>query len=117
AGLDQAPAGSPGVQTLLLSSLQLARQRADLGLAVKWVSENPARRLGIWPRKGGLQLGADADLVLVDANARTAVVAEEMHSRQRHGALEGLGFDFAVRAVYSRGEPVAASGRGSGAAG
>ena len=42
-----------------------------------------------------------------------------MHSRQRHGALEGQRFGFAVRAVYARGElvarggePVAAPGRG-----
>jgi dihydropyrimidinase len=73
--------------------------------------------LGIHPRKGAIQAGADADLVLVDPAAETVVSAERMHSSQRHGALEGQRFGFAIRAVYSRGELVAADGepvRGEG---
>jgi allantoinase len=116
-GLDRAPAGSPGVQTLLLSSLQLASDQDRPELAAKWVSENPARRLGLWPRKGCLQPGADADLVLVDPKGRTVVGPEQMLSKQRHGSLAGMAFDFAIRAVYSRGEQVAAAGRVTGSPG
>jgi dihydroorotase-like cyclic amidohydrolase len=109
--LDAAPAGAPGVQTLLLSALQLAYERGDIGRAVKWVCENPALYLNVYPRKGAVQRGADADLVLIDRQAQTAIRADMMHSRQRHSPFEGTTFDFAIRAVYSRGELVAEDGR------
>lgn len=103
--LAEAHAGSPGVQSLLLSCLELARQSGDPLRAVPWVTEHPARIFGLYPRKGTIQPGSDADLVLVDPRARTAVRAEEMLSRQRLGALDGLELSFAIRAVYLRGEP------------
>ena len=112
-----APAGAPGVQTLLLSSLQLAGERGDIGRAVKWVSENPALHLNLYPRKGAIEPGADADLVLVDRRATTTIRAEEMRSKQKHGLFEGATFDFAIRAVYSRGELVARDGLPVGAPG
>jgi dihydroorotase-like cyclic amidohydrolase len=117
--LEDALPGSPGVETLYLSCLELARRQGDVGAAARWVAEAPARSLRLYPRKGAIRRGADADLVLVDPDAETAVSAGAMHSRQRHGALEGQRFNFAIRAVYSRGElvardgaPVARPGRG-----
>ena len=109
--------GSPGVQTLYLSCLDLARERGDVAAAARWVAEGPARTLGLHPRKGAIAPGADADLVLVDPAAETAVAPEAMWSRQRHGALEGRRFGFAVRAVYARGELVARDGQPTGRAG
>lgn len=118
--LEEALPGSPGVETLYLSCLELARQLGDLGLAVRWASQGPAEALGLRPRKGALEPGADADLVLVDAHAETLVSASRLHSRQRHSVLDGQRFGFAVKAVYSRGvlvatdgEPIARSGHGS----
>jgi dihydroorotase (multifunctional complex type) len=108
--LDEALPGSPGVQTLYVSCLELARQFGDVAAAARWVAEGPARTLGLHPRKGAVQRGADADLVVVDPAGETVVTAAAMHSRQRHGALEGQRFGFAVRAVYSRGELVARDG-------
>lgn len=108
--LEEALPGSPGVETLYLSCLELARQFGDIGLAPGWVSRGPALALGLHPRKGMLEPGADADLVLVDPHAETLVSAPRLHSRQRHSALEGQRFSFAVRAVYSRGELVAREG-------
>jgi len=102
--LADAHAGSPGVQTLLLSCLELARQAGDPLRALPWVSERPARIFGLYPRKGVIQAGSDADLLLIDPNGRTVARSDRMASRQRHGALEGLEFSFAIRAVYVRGE-------------
>jgi allantoinase len=117
--LGEALAGSPGVETLYLSCLELARAQGDVAAAARWVAEGPARALRLHPRKGVIEPGADADLVLVDPAASTEVRAERLHSRQRHGVFEGRRFGFAVRAVYSRGElvardgePVAGPGRG-----
>ena len=109
--LAEAHAGSPGVQTLLLSCLELARQNGEALAAVPWVTEHPARIFGLYPRKGTIQPGSDADLVLVDPNRRTQVKADAMLSRQRRGVLEGQEFGFVIRAVYLRGE-AAAPGRG-----
>jgi dihydroorotase-like cyclic amidohydrolase len=55
--------------------------------------------------------GSDADLVLVDPHGKTVVREDEMLSRQKHAALDGLEFSFAIRQVFLRGEPPAA-GRG-----
>ena len=111
--------GSPGVETLYLSCLTLASEQGSVADAVRWVAEAPARHLGIYPRKGVIQVGSDADLVLVDPASQTDVRAERMHSRQPHGVFEGRRFPFVIRSVYSRGElvaregePVAAAGRG-----
>jgi dihydroorotase len=115
--LDRTAPGSPGVETLYLSCLELARRLGDPALAVGWVCEAPARALRLSGRKGAVRPGADADLVLVDPNATTVVSAHRMHSRQRHGAMEGQRFGYAIRAVWSRGELVARDGEPVGSGG
>jgi dihydroorotase (multifunctional complex type) len=102
--------GSPGVETLYLSSLELARRWGDAGAAVRWASERPARLLGLHPRKGAVEPGSDADLVLVDPRRETLASSRMMHSRQRHDALEGQRFGFALHTVYSRGRLVGSEG-------
>ena len=108
--LDRAHPGSPGVQTLLLSALQLTRVMGARDRLIRAVTSNVAERFGFAGRKGVIAPGADADLVLVDPGSQTVVAPESMHSRQKHGVLEGMTFDFAIRAVYSRGELVFSDG-------
>jgi allantoinase len=102
-----APAGSPGVQTLYLSCLELAQRMGDVWLAPRWVSLAPARLTGLSDSKGTIAPGFDADLVLVDPKQKTVVRPAIMRSRQRHGALEGMELGFAIREVYLRGVLVA----------
>ena len=104
--LGDAPAGSPGVQTLYLACLQLAKDFGNVWLAPRWVSEAPAALVGLEQSKGAIAPGFDADLVIVDPNRRTMVRPDEMRSRQRHGALEGMEFDFEIKEVLLRGESV-----------
>ncbi|HYS98881.1 MAG TPA: dihydroorotase family protein [Candidatus Dormibacteraeota bacterium] len=104
---EDAPAGSPGVQTLYLSCLQIAKDMGDVWIAPRWVSEAPARLVGLEEHKGAIAPGFDADLVIVDPKEKTRVNPDRMRSRQRHGALEGMTFDFAIKDVYLRGESVA----------
>jgi dihydroorotase len=103
---EQVPAGSPGVQTLYLSCLQLAKDMGDVWQAPRWVSQAPAEFAGLEKSKGAIAPGFDADIVVVDPKARTRVRPDGMRSRQRHGALDGLEFEFAIREVYLRGEPL-----------
>ncbi len=105
----EAPAGSPGVQTLYLSCLQLAKDMGDVWLAPRWVSEAPARLVGLEQSKGAIAPGYDADIALVDPKGTTTVAAHEMRSRQRHSAMAGRRFDFEIREVFLRGELVGAT--------
>ncbi|HSS94222.1 MAG TPA: dihydroorotase family protein, partial [Candidatus Dormibacteraeota bacterium] len=111
ASFEEAPAGSPGVQTLYASCLELARRLGDVWLAPRWVSEAPAALAGLQESKGTIAPGYDADLVIVDPSRSTRVRPEGMRSKQRHSALDGLDFGFLVRDVYLRGVAVASEGR------
>jgi len=112
--LEDAPSGSPGVQTLYLSCLQIAKDMGDVWLAPRWVSEAPAKLVGLEQSKGAIAPGFDADIVIVDPHAKTRVAPQQMRSRQRHSALEDKEFDFAIKQVYMRGERVDASGKARG---
>jgi allantoinase len=108
--LNDAPSGSPGVQMLYVSSLELAKRLGDTSLAPRWVSEGPAALAGLQETKGSIAPGFDADIVIVDPNRKTLVTPSLMKSRQRHSALEGKEFGFAVRDVFVRGQAVVREG-------
>jgi dihydroorotase len=110
----QALPGSPGVQTLYLSCLQLAKDMGDVWRAPRWVCQAPAELVGLGEHKGAIAPGFDADIVIVDPKGKTRVQPEHMRSRQRHGALEGKEFDFSIRDVFLRGERVAPGGKTRG---
>jgi dihydroorotase len=77
-----APGGFPGVQTMLPLLLDaVAEGRLGWGELVRLASAVPARRFGLWPRKGGLEPGADADLVLVDPLRRAEIRDADQLSR------------------------------------
>ncbi|HET7338258.1 MAG TPA: dihydroorotase family protein [Candidatus Dormibacteraeota bacterium] len=111
-GFEDAPAGSPGVQTLYLSALQIAKELGDVWLAPGWVSQAPATFAGLENSKGTIAPGFDADIVIVDPNSRTRVHPDSMRSRQKRAALEGHHFDFAIEHVFLRGEPAGDRPRG-----
>jgi allantoinase len=108
--LNDAPSGSPGVQMLYVSSLELAKRLGDVSLAPRWVSEGPAALAGLAETKGSIAPGFDADIVIVDPNRTTLATPALMKSRQQHSALDGKEFGFAVRDVFVRGQAVVREG-------
>jgi dihydroorotase (multifunctional complex type) len=68
----QAPSGTPQLQDYLTQLLErgVRRERISLDTAVRIGSYNPARIFGLYPRKGTLEPGADADVVVVDPDAQ-----------------------------------------------
>jgi allantoinase len=114
--LDEAAAGSPGVQTLYLSCMELAKRLGDVWKAPRWVCEGPAELVGLQESKGCISPGFDADIVVVDPRKTTLIRPNLMRSRQRHGALDGLKSSFSIREVYVRGELVASAGAKRGRA-
>jgi allantoinase len=107
-GLDSAPAGMLGVETLggVMVDAMLRGQLAPERLA--WVlSESTARLYGLYPRKGLLHVGADADFTLVDPHATTVVDQARLHSKQPLSAWHGRSLRGAIRLTLLRGEVVA----------
>ncbi|QHE83504.1 dihydroorotase [Hydrogenophaga sp. BPS33] len=99
------PPGMPGLQTLLPSMLILAQQGVvSLGEIVRVCCEQPARAFGLFPRKGAIAPGADADLVLLDPERRWRVTDAAQHSRARYTTLKGREVHGGIDAVYLRGE-------------
>ena len=114
--LEDAAAGSPGVQTLYLSCLELAKRLGDVWKAREWVCAAPARLIGLQESKGRVAPGFDADLVIADPRKSTAFRPAAMKSKQKHGALEGLESSFSIVEVYVRGRSVVRNGRAAGQA-
>lgn len=95
-----APPGAPGVEELLLGMLDAVhRGRLTLEQAVALVSTNGAKRFGLYPRKGAILPGSDADLVLVDLAAETTIRKETLQTEARLCDLLYDGITFAGRIV------------------
>jgi dihydropyrimidinase len=75
----------------------------------RWVelcSTTPARMFGLYPRKGVVAPGADADIVIYDPNGRTRISEETHHMNMDYSAYEGFDVAGKVRTVLSRGTVV-----------
>lgn len=79
-------------------------------------SERPARHFGLYPRKGALTPGANADFVIVSARPWTFDAAS-MASKVTWSPYDGMTFGARVAGTYVRGTPVYAEGRVTGAPG
>jgi dihydroorotase-like cyclic amidohydrolase len=62
----------------------------SLSRIAELVSANPARNFGLFPRKGCIAIGADADLTIVDMNLEKPIRADELMSAQDHTPFEGF---------------------------
>lgn len=115
-----APYGSPQVETMLqLVHDGVARGRLTFERLVRVLCENPARIFGLYPKKGTLQPGSDADLVIFNPSARARIGHGTQHSRASYTAYEGRSVAGAPvltmqrgEILVARGERVASAGRG-----
>lgn len=100
----EAVSGFSGVETAVpLMLTEVSRGRMTLERYVEWSSANPARAWGLYPRKGALAVGSDADLVLVDLAREGTIRAAALHGKSKITPFEG---------VPTRGRPVATIVRG-----
>ncbi len=100
------PSGLPGVELLpsLLLSEGWARGRLSLKQVAWYLSEGPARAFGLWPMKGGIIAGGDADLLLWDPKSSRSVLAGRLHSAAGFSPYEGMQLVGRPVGVLSRGE-------------
>jgi dihydropyrimidinase len=108
----QVPGGLPGFATLLplTYTLGVVAGRIDLTRLAEVTSTAAARAFGLYPRKGTLLPGADADLVLVDPGARRKVGADGWGVALGWSPYEGWELQGWPRLVISRGEVIVVEG-------
>ena len=86
-----AVSGFPGVETAVpLMLTEVNHGRLSLERYVEVASANPARAWGLYPRKGAVQPGADADLVIVDLEREGEIRAADLHSKSKITPFEGM---------------------------
>ncbi len=105
--------GISGVQTLLPAILTegVHRRGLSLSLLVKMMSSNPARIFGLYPQKGALLPGSDADIVLVDLDKSWTLQAETLLYLHKHSAFVGFDFKGEVVQTLVRGQTVWKEGK------
>jgi allantoinase len=83
--------GVPAIETMLpvMLSEGVNRNRLSLATVQRVCCENPAKIFGIYPRKGAIATGADADLVVIDLKLKQKVHAEELHYKVGWTPYEG----------------------------
>jgi dihydropyrimidinase len=85
--------------------------RISLERFVELISTNPAKIMGLYPRKGALLPGSDADIAVIDPNRRWTVRAEEHHMGGDYNAWEGWELGGEVVTTILRGTPLVENDR------
>ena len=106
------PGGLPGVEARgeLVYSFGVTTRKISLANMCKVLSENPAKLYGMFPRKGVIAPGADADIVVYDPQADHILRAEDMVSRAGYTPYEGFVTHGSVSQVWLRGKLMVENG-------
>lgn len=107
------PNGAPGIELrmVLLWSEGVAAGRMDPVRYAQVTATNAARYFGLYPRKGALVAGADADVVVLDPGTRWTVTRAALHENVDHTPYEGREVTGRVREVFLRGHHAVVGGR------
>lgn len=103
-----------GIASLALGPANVWRRASALGHTLSdlcaWMSEGPARLAGLYPRKGSLIVGADADIVAFDPDAEYTISAADLHLRHPLSPYVGLPARGRALATWVRGHEVQRGG-------
>ena len=104
--------GSPSIETLLTMTYHGGVNHGHLSLVrlVQVLCENPARIFGLYPRKGTIAVGADADLVVFDPAREVTICCENQHSNVGYSLYEGQKVLGWPEMSFQRGKPVLRQG-------
>lgn len=99
------PNGVPGVETRLSLIFDggVRKRGFSINRFVELTSTAPARLFGLFPKKGTIAVGSDADIVLFDPNETWTIRASEQHTRSDYSMFEGMSVTGRVKKVFLRG--------------
>ena len=100
------PNGGPGIENRLhmIHEFGVRTGRLTLNRMVELLATNPAKLFGLYPRKGTIAVGSDADLVIFDPEKRLTLSAETHHSKADYNLFEGTEVRGAPEIVLLRGQ-------------
>lgn len=106
----QCPNGIPGVEVRYPLMISAALD-GDISFKrlVETCAENPAKLFGIYPKKGLIKTGSDADLVIVDVEALGKIMKRNLHENVDYSPYEGKRIKGRIETVISRGERIVAN--------
>lgn len=101
----------------LLFSEGVAKRGLDLVSFGRLTAENPARLMGLYPQKGVLAEGSDADIVLLDPRKRYRLTHARLHENVDYTPYEGMDVHGEITLTMLRGQVIATNGTFTGRAG
>ncbi|MFC2084993.1 dihydropyrimidinase [Bacteroidota bacterium] len=113
------PNGGPGIENRiqLLFEGGVNEDRISLNRWVEIISTTPAKIFGLYPRKGTIAVGSDADIVIWDPNLEHILSADTHHMRVDYSMFEGKKIKGNAETVLSRGEIIVQNKKFLGSAG
>lgn len=113
------PNGVPGTEAIvpILYSEGARKERISLHDMVRVTSYAPARNFGLYPRKGSLMVGSDADFVVIDPEKRVRMTADVMHTKIDYSIYDHITTEGYPVVTVSRGEVIAENGEFTGGRG
>jgi dihydropyrimidinase len=107
------PFGMPGVETMvpLMYTEGVGKRDLSLNQFVALVSTNPAKLFGMYPRKGAIEVGSDADLLVFDPNRKVTLHAKDLQTNCDWSPYEGWKLTGYPHVTISRGKVVAEDGK------
>lgn len=106
------PNGAPGVQErlMLMFSEGFMKGRISLPQVVKYASSEPCRMFGMYPQKGSLEPGTDADIVIIDPSKLTHIDTDYIRGASDYSCYEGMDLEGRIERVLLRGKEIVKDG-------
>src|ERR671931_633083 len=99
------PNGGPGLENRLqmIHQFGVRESRISLNRMVELLATNPAKLFGLYPRKGTIAVGSDADIVVFDPEKQVTITAANQHSKTDYNLYEGTEVTGSAETVLLRG--------------
>lgn len=106
------PNGAPGVQErlMLMFSEGFMKGRLTLPQVVKYCCANPCRMFGLYPQKGSVEPGTDADIVIIDPSKKTKIDQGYIRGASDYSCYEGMELEGQIERVFLRGKEIVRNG-------
>jgi len=106
------PNGAPGLENRLQMIHEFGARagRITLNRMVELLATSPAKLFGLYPRKGTIAVGSDADLVVFDPEKRVTITAASHHSKSDYNLFEGMEVTGSPEVVLLRGHVLVENG-------